>query len=311
MDNNEVELHDDEGIVEAQMNPDAGTEEQSIAATKKAASGVSGAKKRKGDKSNPESMEKVKAGDPEKHTESYDFTDDLDALISEEATLSEGFKAKTAVIFEAAIKSKIAEEVERLEEDYDNRLNEEVSTIRSELIEKVDSYLNYVVENWMEENKLAIQQGLRTEIAEDFMSNLKVLFTESYIDVPESKIDLVDELADKVEELEESLNASIASTIDLSEELEMYKREAIIAEQSADLAETQVEKLRSLVESLDFESEEVFESKVSTVKNSYFKKSVSSEEVIAESYDGEETEVVETSASMEAYLAALRNTNKK
>lgn len=311
MDNYEVELHDDEQeVVEAQMNPDAGTEEQSIAATKKAAAGGKVAKKRKGDKDNGESMDKLKAGDPEKHTEGYDFSDDLDALISEEATLSEDFKAKTAIIFEAAVKSKISEEVERLEESYETRLNEEVNDIRSELIEKVDSYLNYVVENWMEENKLAIQQGLRTEIAEGFMSKLHGLFTESYIEVPESKIDLVDELAGRVEELEENLNETIETAMLMSEELEMYQREAIIAEQSADLAETQVEKLRSLVESLDFEDVESFESKVATVKSSYFKKAVVSEDTFAEDLS-EDTDVVETSSVMERYLSAIRNTNKQ
>ena len=132
-----------------------------------------------------------------------DFSQDLDALIESEATLSEEFKAKTAVIFEAAIKSKLAEEIDRLEDNYATELEEELSATKTDMVEKVDSYLSYVVENWMEENKLAVQSGLRTEIAEKFMTSLKDLFTESYIEVPETKVDLVDQLAEEVLELEE------------------------------------------------------------------------------------------------------------
>ena len=131
----------------------------------------------------------------------YDFSDDLTALVENEATLSDEFKAKTAVIFETAIKSKISEEVIRLEDEYQSRLEEELEATRSDLVEKVDSYLNYVVEQWMEENKVAVETGLRTEIAEGFMNSLKDLFVESYINVPESKVDLVDELAESVQEL--------------------------------------------------------------------------------------------------------------
>ena len=201
-----------------------------------------------------------------------DFSQDLDALIESEATLSEEFKAKTAVIFEAAIKSKLSEEIDRLEESYANELEEELSATKADLVEKVDSYLNYVVEGWMEENKLAVQSGLRTEIAEKFMTSLKDLFTESYIEVPESKVDLVDELAAEVEELEEALNGSMQKAIQVSEELEMMKRSEVIREASKDLAETQVEKLAKLVEDIDFEDTETFAEKVKVVKESYFKK---------------------------------------
>ena len=124
-----------------------------------------------------------------------DTTAELDALVESEATLSDEFKAKTAVIFEAAVKSKLSEEVDRIESQYEQNLSEEVASIKSDLVEKVDSYLNYVVETWMEENKVAVQNGLRTEIAETFMNKMKDLFVESYIEVPESKVDLVDELA--------------------------------------------------------------------------------------------------------------------
>jgi len=241
---------------------------------------------------------------------SVDTTAELNALVESEATLSDEFKAKTAVIFEAAVKSKLSEEVDRLEAQYKEELAEEISSTKSELVEKVDSYLNYVVETWMEENQVAIQSGLRTEIAETFMEKMKDLFTESYIDVPESKVDLVDELAEQVEELEKSLNETTQKVIDTSEELEIYKRETIIRESARDLAETQVEKLKSLVEGIDFESEEQFAEKVATVKESYFTKRVTGdEEVEAIVEDADQT--VELSSSMDSYLAAIRKTAPK
>jgi len=236
---------------------------------------------------------------------SYDFSDDLDALVESEATLSDEFKAKTAVIFETAINSKIAEEVSRLEDEYQEKLESEVEATRDDLVEKVDNYLNYAVEQWMEENKLAVETGLRTEIAEGFMNSLKDLFVESYIDVPESKVDLVDELAEHVEELEQKLNEQTGSVIEMTEKLEEFQREAIIRESSRDLADTQVEKLRSLVSSLDFEDEESFSDKVTTVKESYFKKEVSSEvEEIVEDFDADQT--TEVSSVMDQYLKAIK-----
>ena len=241
---------------------------------------------------------------------SYDFDADLKTLVESEATLSDEFKAKTAIIFETAIKSKIAGEVSRLEDEYQQKLDEELSAQSEELIEKVDNYLNYVVETWMEENKLAVETGLRTEIAEGFMNSLKDLFVESYIDVPESKVDLVDELAASVEELEEKLNDQTGSVIEMTQMLEAYQRESIVREHSRDLADTQVEKLMSLVSSLDFEDEESFTHKVKTVKESYFKnEEVSSDqEEISEDLDADQ--VIQTSTLMDQYLATIRKTQK-
>ena len=169
---------------------------------------------------------------------SYDYAGELDALVESEATLSEEFKEKTTIIFESAMKAKLAEEIESLEETYANELAEEIATTKSDLVEKVDSYLNYVVEQWMEDNKVAVESGLRTEIAEKFMTSLKDLFTESYIEVPESKVDLVDELAAEVEELEEAHNTAVAQTLAMQEELEVLKRDAIIREAAEGLAAT-------------------------------------------------------------------------
>jgi len=234
------------------------------------------------------------------------FEDDLNALVSEEATLSDEFKGKAATIFEAAIKSKLATEVDRLEEKYNEELAEEVASTKADMVEKIDSYLNYVVEQWVEDNKLAIQSGLRTEIAEQFMGNLKELFVESYIDVPESKVDLVDELAQEVAELEETTNSQTSKIIEMTEELENYKRDEVIREASNGLAQTQIEKLKSLVADIDFGDN--FAEKVATVKESYFKNEAVDNTADAEQI--EETFEVETSDAMGQYLNAIKRQNK-
>lgn len=344
----EIELHDDENeIMEAQGHDPKNAEAQSVASVDKAGDATGTAKKRKGDNTKQDPMPKTKAGminaaynhlsamkkedlsvalsklmaedfDVEEGSETEaraeiqyqaDFSQDLNALIADEATLSEEFKGKAATIFEAAIKHKLSEEIDRLEAKYEEELAEEISTTKSDLVEKVDSYLNYVVEQWMEDNKVAIQSGLRAEIAENFMNSLKGLFEENYIEVPESKVDLVDDLADTVEELEESLNATTAKAIELSEELEEYKRDAIIRESARGLAETQVEKLKSLVEDIDFEDEETFAQKVATVKESYFKKDViesTEAQFVATEEEGDSPIV--TSSSMNMYIKALQKT---
>ena len=306
----DVEL--DEEIEEAHDPKNA--EAQSVASVDAAEEKGPKAKARKGDKSNSEPMQKAPAAPAAMKAEDVefdgDFSEDLNALVESEATLSEEFKAKTAVIFEAAVKSKIAEEINRLEEEYTTQLDEEVASIKTDLVEKVDSYLDYVVEQWMEDNKLAITSGLRTEVAEGFMGKLKDLFVESYVDVPESKVDLVDELATAHEELEEEYNDAVAKAMALAEELETYKRDAIIRESSRDLAETQVEKLTSLAESIAFESEEDFAAKVATLKESYFGAKTAKSVIAEESEDDAADEAVETSAMMESYIQALRKTTK-
>ena len=341
----EVELHDDDNEVVEEAHDPKNAEAQSVASVDAAGNAGKTAPKRKGDKTNKDPMQKMpgtKAGmmnaaynhmsgmnkedlkvalgklmaeqteegevveAPELNYQA-DFDTDLNALIADEATLSEEFKDKASVIFEAAIKSKLSEEIDRLEEKYNEELEAEITSTKEELVEKVDSYLNYVVENWMEENKVAIQTGLRTEIAENFMNGMKDLFVESYIEVPESKVDLVDELAETVEELEEKLNDTTGKAIAMAEELEGLQRDAIIREASRDLAETQVEKLKSLVEDIDFEDEETFSKKVATVKESYFTKQQPTESADFDTTD-ESDDIVEASGSMAQYLAALKKT---
>lgn len=240
----------------------------------------------------------------------YDYAGELDALVESEATLSEEFKEKTTIIFESAMKAKLAEEIEKLEENYASELAEEIATTKSDLVEKVDSYLNYVVEQWMEDNKLAVQTGLRTEIAETFMNKLKDVFTESYIEVPESKIDLVDELSEQVEELEEALNARTEEALEQAKAIEDFTRAAIVAEAAKDLPDTQAEKLAGLVESIDFEDEETFAKKVATVKEAHFA-APAVESTIAEETDVDaEADTEEVSATMATYLSAIRKQTK-
>jgi len=268
-------------------------------------------KLRRGDKSNAEPM--VKAGvTPKvavmaKEGVEGTFDEDLAALVESEATLSEGFKEKAEVIFEAALQSKLTEHVERLEQEYQQQLDEETTRIQSELVEKVDGYLNYVVESWMEENRIAINNGLRTEIAESFMQALHGVFTEHYITVPESKVDIVDELAAKVDDLEEQLNSAVERGIELTEKVKELSREAVLRESASDLSEAQAEKLASLAEGIEFESEKAFAKKVATIKESYFKKeSVSAKQTDELDSLTEDTKNVDVSPVMSRYLAALK-----
>jgi len=253
--------------------------------------------------------------------------EDLDVLIKSEESLSEGFKERAATIFEAAVNSKVkkavaekdaeieaelAERVEALEEQYKSDIEEGLNEARDGLVEKIDSYLNYVVETWMQENKLAVEKGLRTEIAETFMNNLKDLFKESYIQVPESKVDLVDDLVDQVESLEEELNKSTEQAMTMKEEADKLRRAIVIKNASKDLADTQVAKLEELAEGIDFEDEDTFTKKIETLKGSYFsdtpEKAVEAQaaEKIDEATEEEGQPVQEVSSNMEKYLTAIR-----
>ena len=243
--------------------------------------------------------------------EAVDFDEDLDTIISEEATLSDGFRDKASTIFEAVLTSKLAEEVERLEAEYAQNLEEEVSDIEGQLVEKVDSYLNYVVENWMKENEVAVNQGLKTEIAEDFMTSLQAVFKEHYIEVPEGKEDLIDDLADQVAELEESLNKSTEENISLHSKVSSFEKDEIVRNASSGLAETEAEKLAKLCEDVEFDNKETFEQKVETIKQSYFKSEVNESVDEVNSIAGEdEAPAEELSDVMSRYTQAITKFNK-
>jgi len=239
-----------------------------------------------------------------------DYSEDLESLVAEEATLSDGFQAKAGIIFEAALKSKVGAEIDRLESEYVANLEEEVTEIKSELVEKVDSYLNYVVSNWMTENEVAVTTGLRTEIAEDFMSSLQSVFKEHYIEVPEGKVDLVDELADQVAELEESLNKSTEDNIALTESVSNLERAEIVRNASSGLALTEAEKLASLVEDIDFDDAESFEMKVNVVKESYFRSEAQESVDEAQNLVGTDEAPADISDVMARYTSAISKYNK-
>ena len=248
---------------------------------------------------------KTKPSDASAKMEDADWNEDLDNIVAEEATLSDGFRDKAGAIFEAAYKSKVSAEIDRLETEYAQNLESEVSDIQEGLVEKVDSYLNYVVEGWMKENELAVQQGLRTEIAEQFMESLQTVFKEHYIEVPEGKADLIDDLADQVTELEEQLNKTTEDNIQLHEKAQSFERADIVRKQSSGLAVTEAEKLASLVEDIEFDDAETFEMKVKTVKESYFEKEIVESVDEADALVGEEESPVETSSAMNAYTQAI------
>jgi len=257
---------------------------------------------------------KMKKANEKKHNKDS-MKEDIDALVDSEATLSEGFKEKAETIFEAALNARVGERIEDLEESYQQELTEETDRIQSELVEKVDGYLNYVVENWMEDNKLAIENGLRAEIAESFMGALKGVFQEHYVEVPESKTDIVDELAGKVDRLEEELNDSVTRAMSEKKKVQELTREKIVNEASDDLTLTQADKLRGLTEGIDFEDEDTFEKKVATIKESYFGETDNSsastmfEETGIDSDTAEEKKE-QLSGSMARYVEALNRSNK-
>jgi len=243
----------------------------------------------------------------EAEDEKIDVTADVDALVKDE-DLSEEFKSKAATIFEAAVNSKVKEAKKKMMAGYEEKLKEESEKAKGELVEKVDSYLSYVVEEWMKENELALERGIKGEIAEDFISGLKKLFEEHYISVPDEKYDVLEDQASKIESLEKKLNEEIEKNVELNKENSESKRASIVAEMGEDLAETSKEKFNKLAEEVEYKNEEDFRAKVSTIKESYFgaKKEASSD--IDDVAVGESTENVDLSKSMAAYTAAITKT---
>jgi hypothetical protein len=239
---------------------------------------------------------------------SVDVSEDVSAL-TEGEELSEEFKDKAATIFEAAVKSKLRSEVERIEEAKVQEIAEEINRVRDELTEKVDAYMNYVVEEWMKENEIAIERGLKGEIAEDFISGLKSLFEEHYIDVPDEKYDILGTQSEKIDELEAKLNEQIEKTASIKKQNDQLVRESVFAEVASDLADTEVEKFKSLAEDVDFTDEDSFRGKLDTLKESYFPKATT----IAESVDSETdgSEAFDTTGAMAAYMAAISKNVKR
>ena len=245
----------------------------------------------------------------ESEEDSLDIKSDVEALIGD-SDLSEEFKQKAATIFEAAIKSKVKAESKRLEGEYETKLKENTQSHKAEMVEKVDSYLNYVVEEWMKENQIAIERGIKGEIAEDFIGGLKKLFEDHYIDVPDEKYNVLEDQASKIEELEKKLNESIEKNVELNKANGELKRQDIIDETSEDLADTAKEKFNKLAEEVEYSNEDDFRTKVSTIKESYFgKKEVKKDDEIDNVAAGESAEQpADLSNAMAAYSAAISKT---
>ena len=249
----------------------------------------------------------------ELETESY--AEDLKVLADSEQELTEGFKAKVATLFEGAIANRVVEIKESLEAQYENDLQEEVGYIRESLVTKIDDYLSYVVETWIEENQEFVDNKLRTDITENFMKALQGVFTEHYIEVPDSKVDLVDQLSEEVASVKESLVDVEEKNVALAEELESLHREMILSEATTDLASTQVAKLSSLIEEVDFVDADTFASKVAVIKEGFFSDSDSKEEeVITESFDSTNVKTIvegeidpnsKLSGDMQRYISTL------
>jgi len=252
--------------------------------------------------------DKMKKEAVENRLKSIDVSEHLEALISGEGDLSEEFKRKAATVFEAAVKSKVRSEVERMEDEYKSELEENINATKEGLTEKVDTYLNYVVEEWMKENELAIERGLKGEIAEDFISGLKTLFEDHYVDVPDEKYDVLEAQSEKISELEGKINEMMEEQIQSKSVNATLVKEQVASEVTTDLADTEIEKFKSLIEDVDFTNEESYREKLSTLKESYFPKNI---QVMTETLGDVETGIaqdIDTTDSMAAYMSAIGRT---
>ena len=238
---------------------------------------------------------------------SYDPSVDVSALVGD-SELSEEFKTKASTIFEAAVNREVESRTKQFDENLNGILVECTEEVMNDLTEKVDSYLDYVVEEWMQENEIAIESGIRAELTEDFIVGLKTLFTQHYVDIPDTKVDVLSELATKVEELEEKLNTQINENIELKKEVSSAERDELIRGVSTDLVETEVEKLKELSEGIEYDGDdEEFTSKLQTLCESYFPKGKVSSPVTNEPVVYEDEDL---SVSMSAYSNAISRTNQ-
>ena len=251
--------------------------------------------------------DKVEETKEESKEVEIDLSADVKALVSNDADLSEEFKDKAATIFETAVKTRIQEQTKSLEAQYEEKLSSEKETMKEAMVEKVDSYLNYVVEEWMKENELAVERGIRTEIAEDFITGLKDLFKEHYIDVPEEKYNVLDDLTNQNKKLEDKLNEQIAKNVDLSKEVSSSAKAKAIDEVASDLADTEKEKFEKMAENVEYDSADKFKEKLETIKESYFPKTKIEETASKDEVDSvaANAPIESNTDAMAAYTAAI------
>lgn len=239
--------------------------------------------------------------------------DDIDALFADDQNISEEFKSKVTTIFEARVIDRIQQIEEQTEAKYAGMLEEAIESVRTQLEEKVDDYVNYVVEQWLEENAIAIESGLRAELAEDFISGLHKLFAENYINVPEDKVELVDELATKVEQLESKLNEEIEKSIGYKKSLIEATKQEVTRSVCEGLTETQVEKIKSLAESVEFSTEDEYQNKLETIRENYFPSGLkkAAEEQLHEQVSAEDAGETKKQVSADPYVSSVANAISK
>ena len=251
---------------------------------------------------------KLKKEAVESRLKTIDVSEHVEALMTGEGDLSEEFKRKAATVFEAAVKSKVRSEVERMEEEYKTELEENITTTKEELTEKVDTYLNYVVEEWMKENELAIERGLKGEIAEDFISGLKQLFEDHYVDVPDEKYDVLEAQSEKISELEEKLNEAIEEKVQLKRNNSSLVKEQVVSEVTSDLADTEIEKFKSLIEDVDYSDEDSYREKLGTLKESQFPKNAPTVNKTIDDVETGTAQDVDSGDVMASYMSAIGRT---
>ena len=246
----------------------------------------------------------------EQRVKSIDISADVAALTSGDDSLSEDFKTKAATIFEAAVKSKVKSEIERLEDEYSSELTEAKEKVKEQLVTKVDNYLNYVVEQWMADNELAIEKGIKGEIAEDFIGGLKQLFEDHYIDVPDEKYDILEAKEKELEDLKSKVNEMVEKSVEDKTVIDSFTKDEIFESTVDGMADTEKEKMKSLVEDISFEGADAYKTKLDTIKESYFgtKKEAPAETTNVDAINEDSNEgntVVDMSNSMSRYTAAI------
>ena len=292
---------EDEELLEAAEEED--TEDEDEKAEKKKSS-------KKSEKDDDDEDEDDEEDGKKKMDESISIEEDVDALLAGEE-LSEEFRDKAKLIFEAAINSKISEIYESLESHYENQLVEQVEEIKSELAERVDSYLEYVADEWLQENALVVEQGLKTEMTESFLQGMKGLFEEHYVTIPEDKYDVIESMVDKLDEMETKLNEQIERNIALNQRLAESVADVILSDVSEGLATSQKDKLASLSESVEFESEADYREKLATLREAYFPRNAGAQRGYSEVISEEADYTQPVSGAMESYLQTLSRVSKK
>tara|TARA_R100001129_G_scaffold36182_1_gene24582 strand:- start:1927 stop:3012 length:1086 start_codon:yes stop_codon:yes gene_type:complete len=262
------------------------------------------------EKGMPQGLKDFLAKKKEKMKE--EVSEDVESLFAEDDNVSADFKKKASTIYEARVNDRVTQIVEEIEGQYATKFEEAVTEIKTELTEKVDDYLNYVVEQWMTDNQIAVESGLRAELTEEFISGLRNLFAEHYIDVPEEKVDLVDELATRVEALESQLDEEMERGMEFAKALVTARQNEITAEVCEGLTDTQEEKIKSLAESVDFSTEEEFREKVQTIRENYFPSEVkqADEETLNEKVETDADKKVSNDPFVDAVSKAISQTQK-